>query len=67
MTNGPIEGRFTDGRGGRRARRLALLTVLVFFAMLVALAWYQMASPTPPAPGAVAPAPSATDAPAKAP
>jgi hypothetical protein len=65
MTNGFTKGRFTDGPGGRRARRLALLTVLAFLAMLVAGSWYQLTQPTPPAQGAAATAPPTADAPAE--
>jgi hypothetical protein len=64
MTDEFPAGRFTDGPGGSRARTLAILTVVVFFAMVFAVGWYQMANPTPPAQGAAA-APPAADAPAE--
>jgi len=59
----PLEGpRLTAGRHGRRAKNLAILTVLVFLAMLLATCWYQLANPTPPAQGAAAAAPGSDGA-----
>jgi len=67
MADGFIRGRFTDGPGGRRARRMALLTVLAFLAMLVATIGYQLSEPAPPGEGGTEAAPRTDGAPAAPP
>jgi hypothetical protein len=67
MADGFIRGRFTDGPGGRRARKLAFLTVLAVLAMLVAGIWYQLSEPTTPSQGDATAAPRTDGAPAAPP